>query len=250
MPITWPPSYFILRDRIPFFLTIIYVYRHKIPKDFINLLGAYLTFCSAVAVGVSIGLNSIGADMSFLAGIHWSAPSPIEWGIMIVVLTGVLKQRIPLFEAFYLSFITVMGGAWIYEFLPLLFHDFSWMVFFKVNAIKVFFMEFQIFCLPIVAYIIASTKEYKKQRLLLPSLILFVAWSAFRPTIEHYVRQAMFMNYKWVIRIPAIIFLSLWLYGIKGEKEPVDPFKKHKKHLSLIPIRIKEYVARRREKVQ
>jgi len=37
--------------------------------------------------------------------------------------------------------------------------------------------------------------------------------------VEHYVRVYLFYSYNWVIRIPAIILLFLFIEGIKGEKQ-------------------------------
>jgi len=237
------PSYYILRDRIPFFFTILYIYRHKLPDELINAWGWTLTAYAAIATGVSLGLHLMGQDMSFIAGIAWSAPSPIQWGSMTVVLTGLLwSRKTPIFEAFYLSTLTAIGGGWIYEFAPLLFHDnFNWLIFFKVNAVKVFFVEFQIFCLPIAAYLIATRKRYRSHILLLPSFLLLVAWSAYRPSIEQYVRDNLIYSYRWYIRLPAILFLSLWIYGVKGEKEPSPLLCKFRKYVSLIPERVKQY---------
>lgn len=212
--IVWPPSYYIIRDRVPFFLTVIYVYRDKLPQKIYDTLGIYLTFCAWACTGIAIGLRLLNFDMRYLAGIHWSAPSPIEWGLMITVLTGLLRKRgFHLFEAVYLSFITAMGGAWLYEFLPLLFRDFNFIIFFKVNAVKVFFVEFQVLCLPIALYI-ASQHSYRRSVFLIPSLIIFILWSAYRPLIEELVRDSLFYSYNWVIRLPAIMFLSVWLNGV------------------------------------
>ena len=180
--------------------------------------------------------------MNILSGISWSAPSPIQWGSLIIGLTGFLwYRRTPILEAFYLSFLVAMGGGWLYEFTPMIFHGFRPIVFFKFNAIKVFFIEFQLFCLPIVAYIIVTTKKYKPSKLLIPSFLFFLAWSAFRPDIEKLVRLNLFYAYRWYIRLPAILFLVVWVSGVQGWKEKTILFPKIRKYVGLIPYRVQQY---------
>lgn len=219
----WPPGYYIWRDRAPFFLSVIYLYRHWLPDIMLKAWGWYLILLTAIATGASLGLYLKGQDMSLLVGIHWSTPSPIEWGILILAITVLLYSReIPVFESYYLAFITALSGGWLYEFIPLLFQEnFRPMVFFKVNAVKVFFIEFQLFCLPILLYIIKTTKQYQRNRLLLPTGLLFLAFSALNQTIIQYVQTNLIYSYRWYVRLPAIAFLLALTMGIKGEK-PVE----------------------------
>lgn len=218
--VIWPPGYYILRDRVPFFLTLIFFHRKRIPYLVRNYLGHYLALSTMIVVFVATALRIQNLDMSLFSGIHWSAPSPIEWGLLITSSYLMLYSRnIPSFESFYIAFITAMGGGWLYEFIPLLFHGFNWFVFFKINAVKVFFMEFQVFCLPIIVYLIWKTKTYEPSKLLIPVGILTGFFYAIKPIIEHYVRIYLFYSYNWVIRVPAIIFLFIMLSGIKGEKQ-------------------------------
>ena len=220
--VMWPPGYYILRDRIPFFLTIIYLHRDKIP---------YFTEWNQENLGLTLSLGTFGLtvgslvlyfiedNMVRLAGIKWSAPSPIEWGTFILVSTWLLvRKKIPIFEAYYLSFIAALGGAWIYEFAPLLFSGFDWFIFFKVNAVKVFFLEFQVFCLPLLGGIIIKTKEYERHPLLIPSALFALLFAALNPLVILFVQQNLIYSYRWYVRLPTLIFLFFALLGIKGEK--------------------------------
>ena len=79
--IIWPPAYYILRDRVPFLLTIVYTYRHKVPARDLHLFGWGLTGITAVGGFAALILRVfVGRDMTAISTIHWSAPSPITWG--------------------------------------------------------------------------------------------------------------------------------------------------------------------------
>lgn len=220
----WPPGYYILRDRLPFFLTIIYLYKHKAPRNLLTAWGWYLTLLTIIATGAALGLYLKGMDMEKLAGIHWSAPSPIQWGSLIIATTGMLYSRkIPIFDAYYLSLLTAMAGGWLYEFTPLLFQgNFRPMIFFKVNAVKVFFVEFQVLCLPILLYLIHTTKQYKPSRLLAPTALIYLAFYGLNKYIIQWVQANLIYTYCWYVRLPAILFLFTLVYGIKGEKQHIQ----------------------------
>jgi len=218
--VVWPPGYYILRDRIPFFLTIIYIYRNRLPQRVQDVLGYYLYACTLLVSVASLGLYYLYDDLTLLAGIHWSPPSPIEWGIFIAVSVPMLYRRgIKFLDSFYLCFITAMGGGWLYEFVPLLVSGFDFLVFFKVNAVKVFFIEFQVICVPVMLYLIKTKYRYYPNRLLLPLGVFTAFFYAVKPIIEHFVRQFYIYSYRWYIRVPAILFLFVLLEGIRGVKE-------------------------------
>ena len=217
--VLWPPSYYILRDRVPFFLTLIYFHRHRVNRLTRDYLGYYLALSSMIVVSVSSILYLQGLDMTHLSGISWSPPSPIEWGLLIILSYLVLFSRgVPSFEAFYLSFLAAMGGGWLYEFSPLLVDGFNWFVFFKVNAVKVFFVEFQVLCLPILTAIIYKTKEYEPHwslKITAPAALLFYGLNQ---QIIAFAQQNLLYSYRWWVRLPAIFFLMSVIIGIKGEK--------------------------------
>ena len=88
------------------------------------------------------------------------------------------------------------------------------MVFFKVNAVKVFFVEFQLFCLPILAYLIKTTKRYKPSRLLIPIGTAAFLFYAFNTWIISYVQANLIYSYRWYVRLPAALFLYTVIYGV------------------------------------
>jgi len=158
--------------------------------------------------------------MSAYSGINWSPASPIEWGFFITVSYLLLYSRdIPSFEAFYVSFIAALGGGWLYECHGWIL-DPNLMAFFKVNAVKVFFMEFQLFCLPIILYLIKTRYNYKSSRWLIPSIIFGVLFYASTPWIKTWFPYVVgYYAYRWYIRLPTIGFLFALLSGIKGVKK-------------------------------
>lgn len=218
--VVWPPGYYILRDRVPFFLTLVYLYGHKLPYFKKTDLGYELLAFTVLATGIAYKIYLRADDMTSLIGIHWSSPSPIEWGLFITVSTVMLMLRnINVFEAYYVSFISALAGGWLYEFFFLIFTGFDWFVFFKVNAVKVFFVEYQVLCVPILLSLLRYRFEYSCSRLLLPVGVLTAVFYAVKPTIEHFVRQFYMYSYRWYIRIPMIVFLFVLMEGIKGEKQ-------------------------------
>ena len=223
MGVMWPPGYYILRDRAPFFLSVLYLYKHRMPRNLLTAWGWYLTLLTIIATGAALGLYLKGEDMALLAGISWSAPSPIQWGSLILAITGLLYNReIPIFEAYYLAFLTALSGGWLYEFAPLLFQPgFNPFVFFKINAVKVFFIEFQLFCLPILVYLIKTTKQYRQNRLLTPAALFFLVFTVLNHWIIQWVQTNLIYSYRWYVRLPVMLFLFSLVYGIKGDKPSV-----------------------------
>lgn len=217
--ITWPPTYYILRDRIPFFLTLIYFNKSKIPQTHLNLLGLDLFIYTIILTGTALGLYLRFDDMTLLAGIHWSAPSPIEWGLFIVTSASLLYDRgLKYFEGYYLSFLAAMGGGWLYE-------AHNWIIVWnpaallKINAIKVFFIEFQLICLPLLIYIVSTSKQYKRSLLLIPIIILSASFYALTPWLRIFLPPYIGQNgYRWIIRVPTMLTLFTYLCGIRGEK--------------------------------
>ncbi len=212
--VMWPPGYYIMRDRIPFFLTLVYMHRKQFNFN-LDYLGALLLAMTSLFTGIAGAMYFKHDSMANLFGIHWSAPSPIEWGLFIIISTLLLYYRkTPIFESYYIAFITAMAGGWVYEFIPIIFYRWDYFVFFKINAYKVFFMEFQLLCLPILAYVIQETKKFKPHWLLLPTSIIFTAFSVFNVQIMQYFRDTLNYSYRWWVRLPTISLLFATLMGV------------------------------------
>ena len=229
--VMWPPGYYIMRDRIPFFFTIIYLYRHKMPKKIRDISGMYLLASTVLFLGATLVLCAKERDMIYLTGIQWSFPSPISWGFFIILNTVTLHRKIPLFTRYYFSFLTALGGGWFYEILYGIPYwvqggclHWNWL---KINAVKVFFIEFQVLCFPILTYFIYNKYRYKKNRWLNASILLVLFFYLMGPDIAPYFyRMGSFFAanaYSWVLRIPVQIMLSLILSGVFSREiyEPV-----------------------------
>lgn len=224
MNILWPPPYYLLRDRIPVFLTVIYLQRHQITLKYRNLMGWGLM---AVTVG---GLFTAffawimnNGDMTPIFGFKWSIPSPIEWSLLVIFSSMMLYQRgVELFKAYYIALLSGLGGGWIYEILygmPYWVRSgFAPWNLFKLNANKVLYFEFQVICLPLVMYLI-SRMEYKRNRLLLPTATLSLFFYLNNIWIAKYIHKISFYTFQWVYRVPSIITLYILLDGVKGEKK-------------------------------
>ena len=212
--VMWPPSYYVMRDRIPFFLTLIWVHRSIFDYD-LNILGLGALCLSAIATGVSTALYFTQDSMGDIFGINWSAPSPIEWGAFVIIASLMLYSHgLEMFDAYYLAFITAMAGGWLYEFIPTLFHGFYYFYFFKINAVKVFFMEFQVLCLPLLLWVVSEHYVYRINKLLPVTIAVFLLFCNFNQGIMAYFRATLNYSYRWWVRLPAITMLLTYLKGV------------------------------------
>lgn len=223
MTIIWPPPYYLLRDRIPFFLTMFYMQRHHVPQKHRDLLGLSLLATTILCLGISLYLWIVDGNFMALFGFKWSVPSPVEWSIMVIALTYLLYQKeVSIFKSYYLSLITAIGGGWIWE----ISHGFPFWVrsgfahwnMFKLNAVKVFYFEFQVICLPIVLYILRDMK-YKRNKYLIPAIIGAAIFYLGNIQIAPYVNRINYYLFSWVLRVPTIIVLYLLLNGVQGDKK-------------------------------
>lgn len=224
MTILWPPPYYLLRDRIPVFLTVIYIQRHQIPLKYRNLMGWGLM---ALTIGglftaLIIWVTNKG-DMTPIFGFSWSVPSPIEWSLLVIFSSMLIYGRgVELFKAYYIALLAALGGGWIYEILygmPYWVRSgFAHWNLFKLNANKVLYFEFQVICLPIVLYLIKDMK-YERSRYLLPVTLASLFFYLNNIWIAKYIHKISFYTFQWFYRVPTIIALFLLLNGVQGEKK-------------------------------
>jgi hypothetical protein len=219
--------YYILRDRIPFILSIIWVYRDQIRHklngvELLDYLGYYFLTVTGMTLGATLILMFMGKTLFPLVYFHWSFPSPVEWGLFIIGATVNLHviKKIPVFESYYLSFLSCLGGGWVYEILYGIpywvrsgFSSWNWI---KFNLSKVFFFEFQIFCLPIVSYLIYKNylyePEYFKRARVFIFIVSVVCFYIFGLRIAPYFhRLGQTIGdtgyYAWILRVPMILIL-------------------------------------------
>ena len=220
----WPPPYYLLRDRIPFILTILYLYRGKFPR-WVQDTGGWCLFILTFALAGATALLWIsGLNMKPLLGFNWSIASPIEWGTFILVGASMLYRRgLTIYDSYYLVFMAGLGGGWLYEamyFIPYWVRSgFAYWNIFKVNAAKVFFVDYQVISLPILAYFL-SNKKYRWRPIvyILTPLAALFYW--FGPDIIKPFNQATNPSaYSWILRIPTMLVLFFVLEGTEGDKE-------------------------------
>lgn len=217
------PDYYILRDRVPFFLSIIYYLYLKYPyhrKTFESIFYGLLNLTIFIT-GASITAYLTGNGLSGIFGIRWSYPAPIEWGGYILMAYVVLRNRLSLAESFYLSFITAMGGGWLYEIPRWIFLG-NPLAILKINVNKVFFTEFQLLCLPLTYWVINHRTQYTKPRHLTKVYLVYILFSVLTCVlpIPRYVTQSLGDGvWRWMVRIPTQLTLLYSLSGIKGGKE-------------------------------
>jgi hypothetical protein len=227
--------YYILRDRIPFYLTLIWIFRDQLKQrlnglDLLSYLGYYFITVTTMTLGATLGLMVTGQTLNSLVYFHWSYPSPIEWGFFILASTVMLmRKKLSVFESYYLSFLACLGGGWIYEILyglPYWFNSgFSSWNWIKFNPVKVFFFEYQIFCIPIIWILIRGKYRFRRGFFILAlGVVLFYLKGLQIAPYFHRLGQTIGGTgfYAWVLRVPVIILLFYWLSGVQGQKDMID----------------------------
>ena len=122
------------------------------------------------------------------------------------------------FTSFYLGFLAAMGGGWLFE-VPNWVAVGNWAAFAKINAAKVFLVDFQVLCLPILVFIIATSKRWRPTPLMVPLTLLCLVWFWWHPELKPLTRGLLGRgSFKWLTRLPAAALLLAGIYGIKGEK--------------------------------
>jgi len=216
--------YYWFRDRIPFLLTLIYFGRSKIRKIHRDFIGQYLISVTWILVLQSIGMMLRGLSLNGLVGFRWSFPSPIQWGILIIAGSETLERKgIDIFESFYLSLLAGIGGGCIYEILRGIPYwirsDFAPWNLFNTSLTKVFLVDFQVLCLPILFGILRSRFNYRVSRgtmiLLAPVLFFYMFGIQIEPFYHHLGNFGGNGVYAWVMRLPVAVIL----YQILSEVE-------------------------------
>lgn len=200
-------------------LTLLYFGRHRIRKIHMDFIGQYFWSVTCLFTLVSIGLMLDGQTLNALVGFRWSFPSPIQWGLLIIAGSLMLQRKIPVFDAFYLSFMAGLGGGWIYEILygiPYWIRSgfASWNVF-NARLIKVFFIDFQILSIPVFIWILRDRFNYRlssRLKAILPVVVSFYLLGIqLAPSFHRLGNFGGNGVYGWVLRIPVAGFLYLVL---------------------------------------
>jgi len=217
------PGYYLWRDRIPFFVTLIYfTYRaypcptlekqlEKASKWFLVLINTLTLW--AVYVWVR------DKNLSSIVGFKWSIASPFTWGVFIMVCYGLMRRNEnSVIDSFYYSFIAGVGGGWIY--------DINWWIrgslenILQVNYYKVFFINFQIICVVVLILLVLYDKTYRDNKysfwLLVFSFLFYLNTPILRPFFNYSLTPIKLSLYGFVIRLP----IQLYLINVFKEIKP------------------------------
>lgn len=219
--------YYLLRDRIPFYLTLIYIMRHEIIKKsrvITEGIGYYLISITWMLMSIVLKLLITGASLTQLVLFKWSFPSPLQWGFLTLIGTYVLiEKEVEVFDSYYISFMMSLAGGWVFEILyglPFWIKSgfASWNVL-NVNYNKVFFVDFQVLSVFIISYLIYSRFRYKVSKEVVYLSVVTLVWYLAGPYIApFYHRMGNFGGnsmYAWVLRVPIGILIYRVLTELK-----------------------------------
>lgn len=221
--------YYLVRDRIPFFLTLSYLYRKEIRSNFkltvlLQGLGYYLIAITSFLLMVTGYLLVTGESMYPLVGFRWSFPSPLQWGILTLVGTFMLmKKGIPPFDAYYISFMSSLAGGWVFEILYGLPYWIksgfaSWNAF-NLNIYKVFIVDFQVLSVPIILYLIHNRFKYvvstKLKAISIGALVFYLIGPSIAPFFHRMGNLGGNTMYSWVLRIPIGVVIYVMLSEVE-----------------------------------
>jgi len=216
----WPPGYYTLRDRMPFLLTHLYLI-YLLKPDLRRIYKPFTTYLVLAVVAVtsaSLTLCLTDNTLNHLFGISWTYPAPIEWGTYTLAAYTLLRRRgIPGFEAIYLSLITALAGGWIYE-IPRWINVGDYWGILNPNAAKVYFIRFQILCVPIAAAILQHRTRYTPPRHWGTAAALYLGFSILIATtrLPRYMDRIIDRSWCWIARVPTQLAILYTLTGVGG----------------------------------
>lgn len=200
-------EYFYLRQRLPLFLYLFYVFYKDVDDPIIDRsIEAALVLIGALTVYASVGFT-IGIPFAVLINGGWGYQGLITWGLFFLIGYNVaLKATHSKLTAFTLTTLAATGGGWLYE-IPF-YHAKA--MFISLNS--VFYLNAQITCLIILAY------EFKK-RSLRPNKYIYLTFSVFVVASILLFDNLEPLRYwhTWIMRLPTCLLLISLLNGIKGE---------------------------------
>lgn len=220
----WPPGYYVFRDRIPFFLSLIYYFSYlKCPNC--HKLLRYLAHClidgTTLVLFGSVFLFLTKGSLANIFRISWSYPAPIEYGLFIfIVYRFLFSIGVHEYEAYFIALLSALGSGWLYE-IPRWIYTKNVIGIIQPNAVKVFFTDYQLFCLPLVYIIVSYRFKYElpsNLEFVFPSYLIFFVLNFI--TRMPYFFDALAVNlWSWIVRVPTLLFIGYLLSGIKGAKQ-------------------------------
>lgn len=220
----WPPGYYVFRDRIPFFLSLIYYFSYlKCPgyrRPLRFVAHCFIDGTTLVLFG-SILLYLVQGSLANIFRINWSYPAPIEYGLFIfIVYRFLVSLGIHEYESYYLALLSALGSGWLYE-IPRWIYTNDVIGIIQPNASKVFFTDFQRFCLPLVYIIVHNRFEYdlpSNLEFVFPGYLVFFVFNSIT-RMPFYFDSLADNLWSWIVRVPTLLFIGYLLSGIKGVKQ-------------------------------
>ena len=215
-----PTMYYLLRDRLPFFLTLVWVYRYRLKKEHRKFLGASLFGVICVTWLCSLYLMLLGEPLTHLYGIHWTYAAPVEWGFFIIWIYWYLRTcGVESFTSSYIGVIAATGAGWLYETRTWV-NQRDIVRFLGLNYHKVFFIDYQVVSILILFLVLFYSREvnYKPSKYLWVSPVgFFIYQYLFEPIIRapFSVDAGSKVVWTWIIRIPTILYLGYIISGVQ-----------------------------------
>jgi len=212
-------DYFILRQRIPFFIYYIYIKYGELENPIIDrIIITLLTFTGLISTYTLFGFI-FKIPFSDIIPFNWTYYGLIHWCIFFFFFFQIANRRgMNRLKSFTLATLATVGGGWLYE-VPY-FHPGS--MFISIYAL--FYINGQIIYLLLLGYELRKM-NFKPNKLIWSMLILFLAFSTAlfidRVGFWHMVWDILGsrLNLMWVYRTPASLFLLSLLSGIRKKSE-------------------------------
>jgi len=212
-------DYFILRQRVPFFIYFLYikygVSNNPIIKRVIWTLLAFTVLIS----GYTFSSFMLKIPFSRLVSFDWTYYGLVHWCVFFFIYYKLaIRKGMNILKSFTLAILATVGCGWLYE--VSYFHPASMFI----SRYALFYINGQIVYLLLLGYELRKV-GFKPNRWIWSTLILFLAFSLclFIDNIGfwNWVKGVLgsVENLIWVYRTPASLFLLSLLSGIEKQSE-------------------------------
>lgn len=209
--VNFPPNYYILRDRLPFFLLLAYLWRPHAQKA-ADGFSCFTIYSILVFTLLTIHQRVTGGSMEWIMGFNWVLCAPIEWGTYMITAFTLLLSRFknPTYSAL-LSVATAEAGGWLHE-LPWFIMQGGPLNTIRINGSYTFFLSFQIICIPLSLYLLTRETEWTPKWYTYATLLLYLIYIPVFMTssLRIYIQNPYWGN--WLTRIPTILMLLGFIY--------------------------------------
>lgn len=208
--VNWPPSYYIIRDRLPLYMLLLYL----LPKRHRSLADQLTIPPITVIAGFTLYFTYnrlTGTPWSSILS-FWNYPAPITWGTFIVA-TYLRQQRHGGTDAANLAILAASTGGWLHE-IPWFTMQGGILNTIRINSHNTFMISFQILALPILALIL-SRHEHRWTTAAIAATILYLLYI---PSFIIDPIRALYQNQfygNWLTRLPTVAMLTAHLEATK-----------------------------------